>query len=214
MASHVHRPRGHMVKAPDESSTRLTGGGEDACVLHPRATVASFAEVCRNTALDFISGAGSGWGKAELAAWLQGPYRVLTRAYRIPERQSERLIQVFARVGTYKPVTPLTPAAPGERPSLPLERVQAVMGRARDSALLILERFEDPDESVGFAFDVLCAGHVKHCLDRNGDAGFVPVDLPRMRLADRVISLLAVDYLFRPGDYETTVRSRQSRRVG
>ena len=37
---------------------------------------------------------------------------------------------------------------------------------------------------------------------KKGARVWVPVDLPRMRLTDRVTSLVAVDYLMRPQDYE------------
>ena len=37
--------------------------------------------------------------------------------------------------------------------------------------------------------------------DVHGTHGFIPVDRAHMRLVDRVLALLAADYLTRPGDF-------------
>ena len=35
------------------------------------------AEACRDAVLSFLRGANGGWGKADLAAWLAGPYQAV-----------------------------------------------------------------------------------------------------------------------------------------
>jgi hypothetical protein len=43
--------------------------------------------------------------------------------------------------------------------------------------------------------------HVEPAHDSRGNHGFIPVDTANMRLVDRVLALLVVDYLTRPNDY-------------
>jgi hypothetical protein len=38
--------------------------------------------------------------------------------------------------------------------------------------------------------------------DVYGNHGFIPIDRARMRLVDRVLALLAADYVTRPGDFQ------------
>ena len=80
-----------------------------------------------------------------------------------------------------------------------------LLGQARLHVGLGLARVRDPDDGVAFGYSVLAAGHVYRCQDVTGAAGWVPVAQPRMSLADRVLSLVAADYLLRPEDYETAL---------
>ena len=144
------------------------------------------ANACRVTALAFLNEALH-WGKAELAMWLMGPYGQLTQY-----------------------VSPTARRRSGERArSAPLMReidarmVDRVIRTAHDEVMGTLARMSDSDSegATSFAFTMLAAGFVARCEDRGQVAGWVPTTVAR-RLADRVLSLLAADYLTRPGTYE------------
>ena len=53
-----------------------------------------------------------------------------------------------------------------------------------------------------FIEDALIDQHVRRVVDLRGERVWVPVDITRMRLRDRVASLFVADYLNRPSDYE------------
>ena len=144
----------------------------------------AIANACRATALAFLNEALH-WGKAELAMWLMGPYGQLTQY-----------------------VSPFSRRRSGERAcSPPLMReidarmVDRVIRTAHEEVMTTLARMADAEGSASFAFTMLAAGFVARCEDRGQVAGWVPTSDAR-RLADRVLSLLAADYLSRPGDYE------------
>jgi hypothetical protein len=80
--------------------------------------------------------------------------------------------------------------------------VDRVIRNARDEVMATIGRSSHADGSSGFAFTMLSAGYVARCEDRGHVAGWVPTSDAR-RLADRVLSLLAADYLARPADYES-----------
>jgi hypothetical protein len=146
--------------------------------LSARARVRSFADGCRIAALDFVNRVAPSGDKAVLADWLRGPYRAH--------------VVVLARSHTRR----LTPASvmPGT-----LERLLA---QTRLDVGVGLLRARDAEDGVSFAYSALAAGHVYRCQDVEGAQGWVPVAHPRMRLADRVLSLVAADYLLRPEDYD------------
>jgi len=143
------------------------------------ARVATFTEGCRSAALDFVNRVGASRGKEQLVEWLRGPYRshVVTLA-----RASHRVI---------------SPAA--LRPS----SVQKLLTRTREQIGATLLSLCDPEEGVNFGYEALAAGLVYRCQDKRGAQGWVPVAYPRMRLLDRVLSLVAADHLLRAGDYES-----------
>ncbi|HEY6460430.1 MAG TPA: hypothetical protein VIY73_09770, partial [Polyangiaceae bacterium] len=80
-----------------------------------------------------------------------------------------------------------------------------LLAKTRLEVSLGLLRARDPADGVGFGYSALAAGHVYRCQDAEGAPGWVPVAQPRMRLADRVLSLVAADYLLRSEDYETAL---------
>lgn len=144
----------------------------------------AIANACRATALAFLN-ESLHWGKAELAMWLMGPYGQLTQY-----------------------VLPLARRQSGERVrSVPLMReidarmVERVVKTAHEEVMTTLAQMSDAEGSASFAFTMLSAGFVARCEDRGQVAGWVPTSDAR-RLADRVLSLLAADYLTRPHDYE------------
>jgi hypothetical protein len=54
---------------------------------------------------------------------------------------------------------------------------------------------------VTFVFAAIHDGSIERCCDATGRAGWCPVDRANMRLTERVLSLVAVDYLLRPDDW-------------
>lgn len=142
------------------------------------------ADSCRVAALEFLKESDR-WGKAELAMWLMGPYAQLTQYVSPFSRR---------RSGEYARSAPLLR-------EIDVRMVERVIKSAHDEVLTTLLGVNDVEGSASFAFTMLSAGFVARCEDRGHVAGWVPTSDAR-RLADRVLSLLAVDYLSRPTDYE------------
>src|SRR5271165_3339851 len=139
--------------------------------LPARARVADFADGCRAAALDFVNRVAREVDKEQLAVWLRGPYRahVVVLARSLTRRMGAATV------------------APGA-----LERL---LTQARREVEAALEGTRDPEEGVSLGFSALSSGLVYRCQDAEGTPGWVPVAHPRMRLADRVLSLVAADYL-------------------
>lgn len=145
------------------------------------ARLASFADGCRAAALDFVNRVSLRADKAALADWLRGAYRT--------------------HVVSLGSARPTRVEASGVLPAT-LERV---LSNARGEILRELERARDPIEGVAFGYSALAAGSLYRCRDADGREGWIPVALPRMRLVDRVLSLVAADQLLRSDDYETAL---------
>lgn len=145
--------------------------------LGPVALARSF----RETALEFMNGAPH-WGHAELAMWLLGPYVRCTRyaAERAPS-------------GEISPPVLLR--------DVDARFVDRALRVAHASVFDVL-RGEVEDGKVGtFASEMAAAGFVVRCEDDRGPDGWLPTMKPR-RLAERVLSLFAADYLIRPAAFE------------
>jgi hypothetical protein len=145
-------------------------------------TTASVAEDCRAALLAFLEGTRAGWGKSGLAVWLSGPYRLVTRHAPRPERTPRR--------------SDVAPAS--TRTQLQARTLDEILASARQEVLTTLKLAR---ENGAFARSALHADFATRSRDTLLYAGYVPVDHERMRLADRVLSLAAVDYLMRPSDY-------------
>ncbi|MBX3209191.1 MAG: hypothetical protein KF764_29425 [Labilithrix sp.] len=161
-------------------------GGEEATealdtvVILPSQTAAEIAGACREAALTFIN-ESKAWGKAELGMWLTGTYAALTQH--------------------------ASKESPGQVWPVPLLRdidarlIERIMESARTEIFETLAAIAK-DNSASFVLRALIAGTVIRCQDGQGEPAWAPTgEAPR--LADRVLSLFAVDYLARPGDYET-----------
>lgn len=144
----------------------------------------ALAAACRDAALMFINESAH-WGKAELALWLMGPY---SQVMRFEAAYAERR------------------GASSER-SVPLLReidarmVDRIISTAREEVLEALRMLPDSEGGATFAFCVISESFVARCEDSRHIVGWVPTNVAR-RLADRVLSLIAVDYLMNPEDYE------------
>ncbi len=157
----------------------------DTILTLPRGTGAlAIAAACRDTALTFLNEAEH-WGKAELAMWLMGPYAQATQyAPDISSRQS----------GEFVRTVPLLR-------EIDARMVDRVIRSARAEVLETLTGMVEPEGAASFAFSMLSSGFVVRCEDSRHVSGWVPSPDAR-RLADRVLSLFAADYLTRPSAYE------------
>ncbi len=146
----------------------------------------AISDACRVTALAFLN-ESLRWGKAELAMWLMGPYGHLTQ-YGWP--LARRREQDSGTVPLLREID--------------VGMVGRVIRSAHEEAISMIKRIGDPEGAATFAFTMLASGFVARCEDNGRNTGWVPTRSAR-RLADRVLSLLAADYLTRPLDYEKEV---------
>lgn len=145
----------------------------------------ALAAACREAALAFLNESAH-WGKAELAMWLMGPYAQLTQY--VPSSSRPKTGEV-------------TRPAPMLR-EIDARMVERVIKSAREEVFAVLAETSSEEGGASFAFTMLSSGFVARCEDSRGTQGWIPTTDAR-RLADRVLSLLAVDYLTRPADYES-----------
>lgn len=151
------------------------------------------AAACRSAASDFVRGVRNGWTKRELAAWLVGPYHQIS----ILRYSSSALRSMGSRI-------------PFPRSSFhgPLDDrdLVRVMWDAREHVLDVVDRFVMNDSrSESFVWHLRSIGAITRVIDCNGAKGLVPNELAPQHLTDRVLSLVAVDYVSHPLDYEDRV---------
>jgi len=172
------------------ASRTVTESNVDTILTLPEQTGSmALANACRETALELLND-GQRWGKAELATWLMGPYSQLTQYLSTrATRQNAQGSETQQR------------AVPMLR-EIDARMVDRVIKNARTEVLASLRTTYDAEGGAAFAFTMLSNGFVARCEDKSQVAGWVPTTDAR-RLADRVMSLLAADYLTRAGDYET-----------
>jgi hypothetical protein len=154
----------------------------DTILTLPNGTsAADIASACRNAALTFIN-ESKRWGKAELGMWL-------TAAYAPVMQQAPK----DATGGTTWPVPLLR--------EIDARLIDRIMQSARTEILETLASIAK-DGSASFVLRALISGTVVRCEDAGREPAWAPTGAAT-RLADRVLSLFAVDYLSRPGDYES-----------
>jgi len=138
------------------------------------------AGACRAAALKFLNGVARGWTKRDLVHWLVGPYA--HAAWALPGAD-EGEGGIRARI------------------IIPEHRLMDLLRSVRERVVDALDT--TPDGLVTLPVWALSAGAVMRSRHAGGESGWIPVDWPRMRLEDRVMSLVAVDSLVRPLDYDT-----------
>jgi len=148
-------------------------------ILTLALSASDISSIARGAALEFMN-QGSRWGTGELSTWLTGPYAMLTQH----AAKSEG--------GMW--------AAPLLR-SVDARLVDRIVKSARTEVLETLRRMNQ-DGSATFVLKSLLSGFVVRCEDALREPAWAPTG-DATRLADRVLSLFAVDYLMRPGDYES-----------
>lgn len=165
----------------------------DTILTLPSQTSAlAVAQTCRDTAMVFMEDSLA-WGKGQLAMWLMGPYGQITQYTHAVERVTQS--------GRYPRMQ-----APLLR-EIDARMVERVISSARDEVIARLAQTLDGSSGPeahgepGFVYDMVSLGFVVRCEDARQIEGWVPSATAR-RLADRVLSLFAADYLVRPQDYE------------
>jgi hypothetical protein len=155
--------------------------------LPQTSAVFDVAEQCRQAMLSYLNGVGTrGWGCAELAEWLAGPYEAVTRM------ATEASCASNGSAATAYAV----PAA------IDRQAVVQLMLNAHRECLNVLRSMLDPEQGTSFAFKLVSSQLLMRCEDTQAQGGWLPISKANMRLADRVQSLIAVDFLTRPEDYE------------
>lgn len=150
-----------------------------APVLDDGVEGAQISNECRDAALAFLRGVTRGWDKIDLVLWLTGDYARATR--HVP--RGERVASMDDR--------DVDGGALGE-----------LLDKTRAQLLACFEQVA-LDGTLACAEECLVRGLVRKVTAPDGGLLYVPVDAPRMRLRDRLRSLLAADYLNEPGDYLT-----------
>ena len=153
----------------------------DTVVTLPTGLTANgIASACREAAMTFVTDSKY-WGKAELGMWLTASYASVTRhASKASEPQVwpvPLLRDIDARL---------------------IERIMQSARREIVDTLALISK----DGSASFVLRALIAGTVVRCEDSTREPTWAPTG-EASRLADRVLSLFAVDYLVRPADYES-----------
>jgi len=153
---------------------------ESFCALE-RSSPDEIAQACRVAGTAFVAGVGRGWTKRDLAEWLLGPYSEAACV----------LPGASGHAGT----------ASGARQDSAVS-APALQKLLRDTRATVLELLAAPPDRVlllgPWAEE---AGAIMRSEHEGGHTGWIPVNLPRMRLEDRVLSLFAVDSLVRRDDY-------------
>jgi hypothetical protein len=151
-------------------------------------TVEDAADACRDAMRELLAMTPR---KDSLSDWLVGPYRQATR---FAPRHHGSVSQ-----------------HPTKRPTG--ETVAEIVENARAEvceAITECERATHPEQFVKHLPPVL---HVMPVRDYHGHHGFVPVDVARARLVDRVFALVVSDMLTRPQNFFTVVPAWLSRVV-
>lgn len=137
---------------------------------------------CRRAALSFMSGTLARWRKLDLALWLMGPYALATVR---PRHEGLRALGELD-VGNV-----------GDDPSSLTE----VVASARMRVVTALERAVLEGGALAFVERVVQRGLVRRIKDSQERPVWLPVDLRRVGLRERVESLFVADYLNEPRDY-------------
>lgn len=161
-------------------------GLERGLLLPHGVTPDEVGDACRHAALAFCRGVAGGWAKRELAEWLVGPYEAATLSVReslLPARSGVR----------------------GPRGSIEEWRILKLVDPAWQGAMRCIEDFGQAGEArhLDEAFD---RGSIGSAWTSCGTSMFVPLNRAGLPLAVRVRSLLVVDFLLRPEDYDGEIR--------
>jgi len=144
-----------------------------ACRLPRGVEILDVADACRKAALDLVTMTDTSQRAA--LEWRDGLYRSL--------------------VTIIEPAPPRTPLRADEVIEMPAFARAYVLGVIRGMARAPLD--------VAFTIAAMQDGWVERCCDSFGRPGWVPVERPNMRLSERVLSLVAADYLVRPDEWRS-----------
>ncbi len=149
----------------------------------PPLTLSDVADLSRVAYLAIMKSAVTPFRDADLAEWSKGPYR-------------RAVSPAGAMLG--RTPTPFSIA----RGSVDLS-VDVLTLQAREEALVALRHLKSlKEQDTSFTFEARNRGFIVECRDTAGTRGLVPVDAADMKLYERVLSLIAVDYIAHPQDFE------------
>ncbi len=183
-------------------------------------TTGELANACRRAYLRIIVGANAGWGKAELARWLAGPYRRLTSdgtgtgttadeaALGLKDSGAPNSFDLSRRMSVVVPhegggrdsladITPIPSSV-----SVSEMRVRKLLWDMREDVLIVMSELMTADGRSAFTTLAADIGLVTRAQDESGADIAIPRVRERMSLVDRVLSLVAVDALTRSEDFE------------
>lgn len=146
------------------------------------ADASAVALACRVTARTFLEEGGR-WGKAQLGVWLMGPYATLTRLTSV----EGPCVAVPARI-------------PEVLPDLDEATIRRLIANARLTVTETVADIRYARTGASFALNTFSKGFVAAFEDRRGGVGWLPTN-HASTLTERVLSLVAADYLTRPADY-------------
>jgi len=137
----------------------------------------------------FMREAALGWGRRELAVWLMCHYGQAVMVAWTDDDTDAGLSRSRDESGVIRSV----------RPICEVDVVELVC-EARSHALSLLEDLRDHEKAERLGRMMIARGLVMALRD-SGAVWYVPVHRPRMRLAQRLETLLIADYLNAPCDY-------------
>jgi hypothetical protein len=126
----------------------------------------------RSAGLSFLRAVYDDWTHADLARWLMGPYHQATS------------------------FVPRSEAPAPEVPSLDRQRIAEIMRSSREEVVAALRDLASGGDPT-FVKDAIRS----HAIVLSLDEFWIPLDHPRMRLAERALSLFAADYILNPNEY-------------
>jgi hypothetical protein len=157
-----------------------------ATQLPPETSVLRVAAACRSAFLLFVRQSGN-WGKREVAEWLMNHYASAICLGEEPA-PSER--------------------KPGQ--SVQTEALRSLTRTARLEVLQCAQELLEHGEDATFLSRFVLQGYVVRVRDAAGREGFAPTRKRAMTFADRVLSLLAADFLTSPHQYASSSRRPRS----
>lgn len=154
-------------------------------------TPEELGSACRRAYMRLVVGAHVGWGKPELARWLTGPYRRLTvREGWVDTSPPSMSIANDTAADSSPQAGPLSD-----------DRVWNVLEAMRGDVIGVLRELMTAEGLGAFTKLALDTELVVRTVEQDG-ATVLPRARPRMTLVDRVLSLIAVDAITRPEDFE------------
>jgi hypothetical protein len=127
----------------------------------------------RSAGLSFLHAERDKWTHVDLARWFMGAYHRATS------------------------FVPRSEAPAPEVPSVDTQRIAEIMRSACEEVVATLRDLASGGDPT-FVKDAIRAHAVVLSLDK---IFWIPLDHPRMRLADRALSLFAADYILSPNEY-------------
>jgi len=155
--------------------------------------VSHTAEVSRVAVRSFLAMPAD---KRALSDWLLGPYQEATAF-------------CARRHGHSSP-----PRLESVPPPAPLQGVAELVGGAKQAVREAVDAALGPNGSEALIRLLPPVVHLAAVHDVYGGHGFVPMDVARTKLTDRVLSLIVADYLTRPDDFLSHFGGATRRRSG